>query len=506
MLSTIIFLPIVASILLLFFNNKSAKFYQYYGLVFSVLNLAINCLICTKFNFQDGSFQLIEQLQIFRKFDIKYFVGVDGISLSLITLTSALIPLCFLISFSSIKDRVKEFTICFLLIEGLTIGSFASLDLVFFYFFFEAILLPMFLVIGIWGSQNRIYAAYKFFLFTLFGSLFFLIAIVFLVVNNQTADITILTSKLPQFFAEYQQILIDKNLIFLGNNLENLIWLGFFMSFAIKVPMFPFHNWLPDAHVQAPTTGSVILAGVLIKLGAFGFIRFSLPMLPNASIYFSTTVLVLSAIAIIYASLIALAQHDIKKTIAYSSIAHMGFVTGGIFSLNQQGIDGAIMQMISHGIVSAALFSCVGIIYERLHTKQIKEMGGIAKTMPNFAILAMIFTMASVGLPGTSGFVGEFLSIVAIFQNSPMIATISALGVVLGASYMLLLYKNIWFGEIKNPVISKFNDLSTSEAFVLTIMATATIVLGVYPKLLMQVFSLNTSNIANIFTNILTKH
>ena len=346
-------------------------------------------------------------------------------------------------------------------------------------------LIPMFLVIRIWGGENRVYAAYKFFLYTLFGSVLFLVAIICIYVYAGTTDVIMLQNGLPNFFpVEYQKWL----------------WLAFFASFAVKVPMFPFHTWLPDAHVQAPTAGSVILAGILIKLGAYGFIRFSLPFFPAASEFFAPMVLVLSVVAIIYASLVALMQKDMKKMIAYSSVAHMGFVTMGIFSFTRQGIDGAIMQMISHGIVSAALFMCVGVIYDRLHTKQIKDMGGIAEKMPNFAVLAMIFTMASVGLPGTSGFVGEFLTIIGTFKASKAIAIIAALGVIFGACYMLWLFKRVWFSEITNSHISEVTDLGKVEFISLAIMAFFVALMGILPNLVLKFYELPVSHLVKIFS------
>jgi NADH-quinone oxidoreductase subunit M len=419
--------------------------------------------------------------------DIKYFLGIDGISLLMILLTAALTPICLAISINSVQKRVKEYVIAFLLIEGFVIGSFCSLDLLFFYIFFEVMLIPMFLVIGIWGGDNRIYAAYKFFLYTLFGSVLFLISIILLYLYTGTTDILVLSQILPKILPlEYQKWL----------------FLAFFASFAVKVPMFPFHTWLPDAHVQAPTAGSVILAGILIKLGAYGFIRFSLPFFPAGSEYFANFIFALSVIAIIYTSLIALMQEDMKKMIAYSSVAHMGFVTMGIFSFTRQGIDGAIVQMISHGIVSAALFVCVGVIYERLHTKQIKDLGGIASKMPNFALLAMIFTMASVGLPGTSGFVGEFLALVGTFKANKLVAILAATGVVFGACYMLWLYKRVWFSEISNHHVDDIKDLGKIEFISLGFMAFFVILLGILPNLTLSFFELPSQHLADIFANL----
>lgn len=429
----------------------------------------------------------MEIVKLVSNHDVKYFLGIDGISLLMIILTAALTPICLAISINSIQKRVREYVIAFLLIEGFVIGSFCALDLLFFYIFFEVMLIPMFLVIGIWGGDKRIYAAYKFFLYTLFGSVLFLIAIILLYLYTGTTDILVLSQVLPKILPlEYQKWL----------------FLAFFASFAIKVPMFPVHTWLPDAHVQAPTAGSVILAGVLIKLGAYGFIRFSLPFFPAGSMYFANFIFVLSIIAIIYTSLIALMQEDMKKMIAYSSVAHMGFVTLGIFSFTRQGIDGAIVQMISHGIVSAALFMCVGVIYDRLHTKQIKDLGGIASKMPNFALLAMIFTMASVGLPGTSGFVGEFLAIVGTFKANKVAAIFAATGVIFGACYMLWLYKRVWFSEITNTHINDIKDLGKIEFISLGLMAFFVILLGILPNLTLSFFEIPSQNLEAIFLNL----
>ncbi len=477
-LSTLIFLPILAAIFLAFFKFKNDKNYSFYGLFISLINLVLSLVLLGLFDKKIGDFQLKEIFQIISDSDIKYFVGIDGISLLMIILTAFLTPICLLVSFGSVEKRIKEYVISFLLIEGFVIGSFAALDLVFFYMFFEAMLIPMFLMIGIWGGENRIYASYKFFLYTLFGSVFFLISIICIYLYTGTTDVILLTKGLSSYFPlEFQKWL----------------WLAFFISFAIKVPMFPVHTWLPDAHVQAPTAGSVILAGILIKLGAYGFIRFSLPFFPQASVFFAPAVLWLSVIAIIYGSLVSLMQKDMKKMIAYSSVAHMGFVTLGIFSFTRQGLDGAIMQMISHGIVSAALFMCVGVIYDRLHTKQIADLGGIATKMPNFALLAMIFTMASVGLPGTSGFVGEFLTIIGAFKVNKPAAIFAAFGVILGACYMLWLYKRVWFSEITNHHIEKIKDLGKIEFFTLGLMAFCAIIFGIFPNLILSFFDLPVS-------------
>jgi len=483
-LSVITFLPILAAFSLFFVKLKNQSGYYVYGLLISFVNLILTFLLLGKFDKKMDGFQFIENISFLDGQDIKYYLGIDGISVLMIVLTAFLIPICLAISLKSIDKRVKEYVVAFLLIEGFVIGSFCALDLLLFYIFFEAMLIPMFLVIGIWGGVNRIYASYKFFLYTLFGSVLFLIAIIYIFLYTGTTDVVVLTKGLPGFFPiEYQR----------------WFWAAFFISFAVKVPMFPFHTWLPDAHVQAPTAGSVILAGILIKLGAYGFLRFSLPFFPAASEYFAPMVFTLSTIAIIYASLVALMQEDMKKMIAYSSVAHMGFVTMGIFSFTRQGIDGAVMQMISHGIVSAALFMCVGVIYDRLHTKQISDLGGIATKMPNFALLAMIFTMASVGLPGTSGFVGEFLSIIGTFKASKITAIVASIGVILGACYMLWLYKRVWFSEIVNPKIEELKDLNKVEFISLTSMAVLVILFGVMPNLILSYFELPVEQLATLF-------
>ncbi|MBM5782673.1 MAG: NADH-quinone oxidoreductase subunit M [Pelagibacterales bacterium] len=483
-LSVLTFLPILSAFFLFFVKMKEQRNYYSYGFVISFVNLALSCKLLYDFDKSKLGFQFTEVIRIFAHQDIKYALGIDGISLLMIVLTAFLLPICFAVSMKSIEKRVKEYVAAFLLIEGFVIGSFAATDLLLFYIFFEAMLIPMFLVIGIWGGVNRIYASYKFFIYTLFGSVLFLIGIIYLYLYTGTTDIVLLTKYLPKFFPlNYQQ----------------WFWAAFFISFAIKVPMFPFHTWLPDAHVQAPTAGSVILAGILIKLGAYGFLRFSLPFFPAASEFFAPMVLVLSVIAIIYASLVALMQEDMKKMIAYSSVAHMGFVTMGIFSFTAQGIDGALMQMISHGIVSAALFMCVGAIYDRLHTKQITDLGGIASKMPNFALMAMIFTMASVGLPGTSGFVGEFLAILGTFKANKIMAVLAAFGVILGACYMLWLYKRVWFSEISNHKIEELKDLTCLELFCFGFMAATVILFGIMPNLILSYFKFPVAYVAGLF-------
>ncbi|MCE3255688.1 MAG: NADH:ubiquinone oxidoreductase subunit [Rickettsiaceae bacterium] len=473
-LSVLTFLPILGALLALFFipsgsKNSNRNLFGF-GLLVSLIIFALSIYLLVKFDKEAENFQFFEVVQLISGYDIKYQVGVDGISLLMILLTTFLTPICLLVSIQSVTSRVKEYVICFLLLEGFVIGSFVALDLVLFYIFFEVMLIPMFLIIGIWGGKNRIYAAFKFFLYTFFGSVLFLIAIIYIYNQTGTADILILKSKLSVLSLEVQKWL----------------WLAFFISFAIKIPMFPFHTWLPDAHVQAPTAGSVILAGILIKLGAYGLLRFSLPLFPAASAFFTSAVFALSAFAIIYASIVALMQEDMKKMIAYSSVAHMGFITMGIFSMNMQGLQGAIIQMISHGLVSSALFLCVGVVYDRLHTREIADYGGLANKMPKYAAFMMVFTMAAVGLPGTSGFVGEFLSIIGTFQVSKITAIVAAFGVVLGATYMLWLYARVVFGEVKNEKVAAITDVNKIEFCVLLSLVLLVIAIGIYPSLALR--------------------
>ncbi len=473
-LSTLIFLPAVSVLIIFLFikdsNSDSNKKLFTYAIFASIINFLLSLSLLFKFDKQDVNFQFTEKFNLIAEYNINYSLGIDGISLAMIILTTLLIPICLIASINSIKNRVKEYVVLFLLLESFVIGSFVATDLVLFYIFFEAILIPMFFIIGIWGGKNRNYAAYKFFLYTLFGSVLFLTALIYIISTYNTADI------------------IALKYILSGSDIEiqKWLWLAFFISFAVKIPMFPFHTWLPDAHVQAPTAGSVILAGVLIKLGAYGFLRFSLPFFPDASIYFSEFVFILSAIAIIYTSIVALMQKDIKKMIAYSSVAHMGFITMGIFAFNNQGLQGAIMQMISHGLVSSALFLCVGVVYDRMHTRQIVDFGGLTHKMPYYAMLFMIFMLASVGLPGTSGFVGEFLTIIGAFQVNKVIAIIAAIGVILGACYMLWLYARVMFGDIKNKKIESLKDVSAIEFTYLGLMAFLVILFGIYPALILR--------------------
>jgi NADH-quinone oxidoreductase subunit M len=408
---------------------------------------------------------------------INYHMGVDGISVLFIILTTFLMVICILASWKSITVRVKEYMIAFLIMETLMIGVFCALDLLVFYLFFEGGLIPMFLIIGVWGGQRRVYASFKFFLYTLLGSVLMLLAMLTMYVTAGTADIpTLLTYNFDP-------------------GLQKWLWLAFFASFAVKMPMWPVHTWLPDAHVEAPTAGSVILAGVLLKMGGYGFLRFSLPMFPEASQYFAMLVFVLSVIAVIYTSLVALMQEDMKKLIAYSSVAHMGFVTLGIFTFNQQGLEGGIIQMLSHGIISGALFLCVGVIYDRIHTRQIDRYGGLVNRMPVYAFMFMVFMLGSVGLPGTSGFVGEFLTLVGAYQANTWIAFLAATGVVLGATYMLWLYRRVIFGELTKPDLKSILDLSPREIAMFVPMVIVVIWMGVYPESFLGIMRVSVENL-----------
>jgi NADH-quinone oxidoreductase subunit M len=483
-LSAITFLPLAGALLLAILvgkdNDKAAK---NFALWVSSVTFFTTVLLFLRFDNLNDGYQFTEKFEWISGSGIFYFLGVDGISIYLILLTALLIPICILASWNSIKERVKEYMILFLVLETLVIGVFVSLDFLLFYFFFEASLIPMFVIIGVWGAQNRIYAAYKFFLYTLLGSVFLLLAIIYLYTQFGTTDITALTLQAKE----------------LDLDVQKLLWLAFFASFAVKVPMWPVHTWLPDAHVQAPTAGSIILAGILLKLGAYGLIRLSLPILPDASIYFADFVFVLSVIAVIYTSLVALMQEDMKKMIAYSSVAHMGYVTAGIFALNQQGVEGAIFQMLSHGLVSGALFLCVGVLYDRMHTKEISKYGGVVQVMPRFALMFMIFTMASVGLPATSGFVGEFLVLVGVFKSDVFVSLLVATGMVLGAAYMLWLYKRVVYGEIENEDVKTLQDLDNYEKISLYTLGFLVVLYGVLPNFITNITGPSVSKLLTIY-------
>lgn len=447
-------------------EGQAASEARYIALFTTVITFLASLILWFGFKTDTADFQFVEKAEWFKGLGIGYHLGIDGISLFMVLLTTFLMPFCILCSWESITTRVRAFMVNFLLLEAFVIGVFCALDVVMFYIFFEGMLIPMYLIIGIWGGNRRIYAAYKFFLYTLAGSLLFLVAIVYLY-------LTFGTTSIPELIASSHSLPLA---------VQKYLWLAMFASFAVKVPMWPVHTWLPDAHVQAPTAGSVILAGILLKMGAYGFLRFSLPMLPDASHYYAPFIFSLSVIAVVYTSLVALVQTDMKKLIAYSSVAHMGFVTIGIFAFNMQGIEGAIIQMISHGLVSGALFLCVGVVYDRMHTREISSYGGVATIMPRYAMFFMFFTMASVGLPATSGFVGEFLVLLGAFKASTYVAFGAATGVVLGAAYALWLYKRVAFGEITNDEVKHMPDVSAREILIFVPLVVSVLWLGIYPK------------------------
>lgn len=478
LLSFIIFLPLVGALFIFLFvrsdNQKGTETgacnARDVALWVTIATFILSLVLWYNFDPKTAEFQFQEFYPWMEGYNIGYHLGVDGISLFFVLLTTFLMPFCILAGWNSITSQVREYMISFLVLESLVIGVFCALDFVLFYFFFEASLIPMFLIIGIWGGDRRIYAAFKFFLYTLLGSVLLLLAMLYMYYQTGTTDIPTLMEKVSRFTLQEQKWL----------------WLALFASFAVKVPMWPVHTWLPDAHVQAPTAGSMMLAGVLLKLGAYGFLRFSLPMLPDASIYFTPLMYGLSLIAVVYTSLVALMQTDMKKLIAYSSIAHMGFVTIGIFTLNPQGIEGAIFQMLSHGLVSAALFLCVGVLYDRVHTKEIARYGGLAERMPVFAFVFMFFTMASIGLPSTSGFVGEFLVLLGAFRDSTWVAFIAATGVILGAAYMLWLYRRVVFGELEHKDLKDILDLNRREVFIFISIAVFVLWFGIYPIFILE--------------------
>jgi NADH-quinone oxidoreductase subunit M len=464
-LSTVTFLPLVGVLLLLLTNEKGTNGRRNIlnvSLLTTIVTFLVSLLIWIGFDNSNPGFQMVEKHEWLGKI-AAYHLGVDGISMLFVILTTFLMPFCILASWTSIEKRLKEYMICFLLLEVVMIGVFVALDIVLFYVFFEATLIPMFIIIGVWGGKDRVYASYKFFLYTLLGSVLTMLAIMAIYWQAGTTSIP----ELLQFgFPE---------------SMQTLLWLACFAAFAVKMPMWPVHTWLPDAHVQAPTAGSVILAGVMLKLGGYGFIRLSLSMFPLASDYFAPMVFTLSVIAIIYTSLVAMMQDDIKKLIAYSSVAHMGYVTMGIFAVNQQGLQGAIFQMLSHGIVSGALFLCVGVVYDRLHTREINAYGGLVNNMPKYAVAFMVFTMANVGLPGTSGFVGEFLTIIGVFRANTWFALFAATGVILSAAYALWLYRRVIWGALEKDSLKSMLDLSTREKIMLYPLVVLTIFFGVYP-------------------------
>jgi NADH-quinone oxidoreductase subunit M len=482
LLSIVTFLPLVAAVILGVFLRGEDEAAQLnakrLALAATTATFLVSIFVLVQFDPANTGFQLVEEAEWL--FGLQYKVGVDGISVLFVMLTTFLMPLVIAACWN-VTHRVKEYMIAMLVLETLMIGVFVALDLVLFYLFFEAGLIPMFLIIGIWGGKDRIYASFKFFLYTFLGSVLMLVAMVAMYVDAGTTDIVALLNH--QFSAGPVSLLGWQ----IAGGAQTLMWLAFFASFAVKMPMWPVHTWLPDAHVQAPTAGSVVLAAILLKMGGYGFLRFSIPMFPVASDIMAPLVLWLSVIAIIYTSLVAMVQEDMKKLIAYSSVAHMGFVTMGIFAVNQQGVDGAIFQMISHGFVSGALFLCVGVIYDRMHTRDIDAYGGLVVRMPAYAAIFMLFTMANVGLPGTSGFVGEFLTLIGVFQVNTWVGVLAATGVILSACYALWLYRRVVFGDLIKESLKSITDMDRREKAIFAPLVVMTLLLGVYPSLITDV-------------------
>ncbi|HEV7255638.1 MAG TPA: NADH-quinone oxidoreductase subunit M [Mesorhizobium sp.] len=476
-LSTITFLPLVGAALILFIREDSESARRNIRAITLWTTIAVfilSLVLWAGFDETNPSFQFVERLG-WLDAGISYHMGVDGISLLFVVLTAFLMPICILASWETIEHRVKAYMVAFLILETMVIGVFCALDLVLFYVFFEAGLIPMFIIIGVWGGARRVYASFKFFLYTLAGSVLMLLAIMAMYWNAGTTDIpTLLAHGFPP-------------------QMQTWLWLAFFASFAVKMPMWPVHTWLPDAHVEAPTAGSVILAGILLKLGGYGFLRFSLPMFPNASEFFAPLVFALSVVAIIYTSLVALMQQDMKKLIAYSSVAHMGFVTMGIFALNNEGVQGAIFLMLSHGLVSGALFLCVGVVYDRLHTREIAAYGGLVNNMPKYAVAFMVFTMANVGLPGTSGFVGEFLTLMGAFRANTWVAFLATTGIVLSAAYALWLYRKVIWGALTKENLKSMFDLTPREQAIIYPLVALVIIFGIYPSPVFDVTSASVS-------------
>lgn len=464
-LSVTIFLPLVGALLIFILqgdDEATKRNARYIALWTTLVTFAVSLLLVRDFDYSTSEFQFVESYPWLGE-TFRYQVGLDGISLPLLILTTFLMPISILASFG-VEKRVREYMIAFLVLETLMVGTFAALDLVLFYVFFEGGLIPMFLIIGIWGGARRVYATFKFFLYTLAGSVLMLLAMMAMYWQSGTTDIpTLLKHGFPAA-------------------MQTWLFLAFLASFAVKLPMWPVHTWLPDAHVEAPTAGSVILAAILLKLGGYGFLRFSLPMFPDASEFFAPLMFTLSVIAIIYTSLVALMQEDIKKLIAYSSVAHMGFVTMGMFTLTQEGVQGAVFQMISHGLVSGALFLCVGVVYDRMHTREIAAYGGLVNRMPVYAAVFMIFTLANVGLPGTSGFVGEFLTLLAAFKVNTWVAFLATTGVILSAGYALWLYRKVIFGQLEKPELKDILDLNSREIAVFVPLVVLTVLFGVWPS------------------------
>ena len=483
-LSLITFLPIIGAFFIFIFSSDKteSKNSIYVSLFTSFVNLFLAIFLWYSFDKSTSEFQFIEQASWINGF-IKFKFGIDGISILFIVLTAFITPICIISCINSIKQRLKEFLIAILVLESFMIGVFCSLDLVVFYLFFEAGLIPMFLIIGIWGGPRRVYAAFKFFLYTLLGSVLMLVAIISIYWITGTTDVNeIYQIKIPEEF-------------------QYLLWLAFFSSFAVKMPMWPVHTWLPDAHVEAPTAGSVILAAILLKMAGYGFLRFSVGMFPVASDYFIPFVYTLSIIAVIYTSLVALMQEDMKKLIAYSSVAHMGFVTLGIFTFTTQGIEGSIFQMISHGVISAALFLCVGVLYDRVHSRLINSYGGVVNILPKYSMLFAVFMLGALGLPGTSGFVGEILVLLGAFQKNYLVAILASIGIILGAGYMLWLYKRVIFGKLEKKELLDLKDLNYSEFSILFVLAVLTIIFGFYPNLILDTIHVSVEQLINNYQN-----
>ncbi len=481
-LSITTFLPILGALFIVALNGRDAageRNVRWVALWTTLVTFGVSLMMVSRFDNSSAEFQFVEN-HPWLGGAINYHMGVDGISLPFVILTTGLMPICIIASWRAIEKRIKEYMCAFLVLETLMIGTFSALDLVVFYLFFEGGLIPMFLIIGVWGGPRRVYASFKFFLYTLLGSVLMLLAIMAMYWSAGTTDIaTLLTHRFPA-------------------TLQTWAWFAFLASFAVKLPMWPFHTWLPDAHVEAPTAGSVILAAILLKMGGYGFLRFSLPMFPAASHEFAPLIFALSIVAIIYTSLVALMQDDVKKLIAYSSVAHMGFVTMGIFAATTQGIAGGIFQMISHGIVSGALFLCVGVIYDRMHTREIAAYGGLVNRMPLYAAVFMVFTLANVGLPGTSGFVGEFLTLIGTFKVNTWVAALATIGVILSAAYALWLYRKVILGPLERPVLASIKDLSVREIVVFAPLVVLTIWFGVYPK---PVLDMSSASVAALIDN-----
>ncbi|MCP3408908.1 NADH-quinone oxidoreductase subunit M [Bradyrhizobium sp. CCGB01] len=487
-LSVTTFLPLVGALIVYLSrgdDEAARRNARWIALWTTLITFAVSVILVMRFDPSSADFQFVEKANWLAT-GITYHMGVDGISLPLVILTTAIMPFCIIASWKAITSRVREYMMAFLILETLMVGTFSALDLVLFYLFFEGGLIPMFLIIGVWGGPRRVYASFKFFLYTLLGSVLMLLAIMALYWNGGTTDIPILMhTAVPR-------------------SLQTWAWLAFFASFAVKMPMWPVHTWLPDAHVEAPTAGSVVLAAILLKMGGYGFLRFSLPMFPLASHDFAPLVFTLSAIAIIYTSLVALMQEDMKKLIAYSSVAHMGFVTMGIFAGTMQGVAGGVFQMISHGIVSGALFLCVGIVYDRMHTREIAAYGGLVNRMPLYALTFMVFTMANVGLPGTSGFVGEFMTLLGTFKVSIPTAFFATFGVILSAGYALWLYRKVVFGALVKPSLMSMKDLTLRECVTLFPLIALTILFGVYPKPVLDMSAASVQQLVNNYNTAVT--